>query len=119
MTTQSVTQSATFEPQADAIKFTMLLAGIVFALMMASGLIMRTAQGDLITFDPVLFYQILTAHGAGMVGTPGLTGAAILWYFLGRYVPLTPGRFSFRCRRSPVGPGKPVPPPLPSSVTPL
>jgi len=81
------------EPQTDAIKFTMLLAGIVFALMMALGLIMRAAQGELISLDPILFYQILTAHGAGMVGTAGLTGAAILWYFLGRYVPLTPSVF--------------------------
>ncbi len=80
-----------FEPQSDAVKFTMLLAGVVFALMMVLGLIMRAAQGDLITLDPALFYQILTAHGAGMVGTAGLTGAAILWYFLGRHVPLTPG----------------------------
>ena len=93
MSTQATAQTSDFAPQADAIKFTMLLAGVVFALMMAFGLIMRAAQGDLITLDPILFYQILTAHGAGMVGTAGLSGAAILWYFVGRYVPLTPGVF--------------------------
>jgi len=93
MNTQPATQPTTFAPQADAVKFTMLLAGAVFALMMLLGVIMRAAQGDLITLDPILFYQILTAHGAGMVGTAGLSGAAILWYFLGRHVPLTPGVF--------------------------
>ncbi len=93
MTTQATVQTSNFEPQADAVKFTMLLAGVVFALMMVFGLIMRAAQGGLITLDPILFYQILTAHGAGMVGTAGLSGAAILWYFLGRHVPLTSAVF--------------------------
>ena len=93
MTKPTLDGGATFAPQADAVKFTMLLAGAVFALMMAFGLIMRAAQGDLIALDPILFYQILTAHGAGMVGTAGLSGAAILWYFLGRHVPLTAGVF--------------------------
>lgn len=98
MTTETATApapltAAVYKPQSDAVKVTMLLAGLVFALMMVLGLIMRAAQGDLITLDPILFYQILTAHGAGMVGTAGLSGAAILWYFLGRHVPLTPGVF--------------------------
>ncbi len=93
MNTRSFAGRAPFAPQTDAVKFTMLLAGIVFALMMVFGLIMRAAQGGMISLDPVLFYQILTAHGAGMVGTAGLTGAAILWYFLGRHVPLTSGVF--------------------------
>lgn len=78
-------------PQAGAVKLTMLLGGVVFLLMMIFGLLMRSAQGGLIEIDPALFYQILTAHGAGMVGTAGLTGAAILWYFTGRHVPLLPG----------------------------
>ncbi len=78
-------------PQSGAIKLTMLLAGVVFLLMMLLGLVMRAAQGGLIEVDPTLFYQILTAHGAGMVGTAALTGAAILWYFVGRYVPLVAG----------------------------
>ena len=53
---------------AGIIKFTMLLGGVVFLLMMVFGLIMRAAQGGLIDLDPTLFYQLLTAHGAGMVG---------------------------------------------------
>ena len=72
------------------IKFTMFLSGVVILLMMVLGLLMRAAQGDLIQLDPSLFYQIMTAHGAGMVGVAGLTGAAILWYFVSRHVALLP-----------------------------
>ncbi len=78
----------THKNQAVPVKFTMFLAGAVILLMMILGLLMRAAQGDLITLSPTLFYQILTAHGAGMVGAAGLTGAAILWYFVSRYVDL-------------------------------
>jgi len=75
-------------PQAGPVKLTMLLGGVVILLMMVLGLLMRAAQGDLIELNPILFYQIMTAHGAGMVGVAGLTGAAILWYFVARYVQL-------------------------------
>ncbi len=78
-------------PESSAAKLTMLLAGVVILLMMVLGLVMRAAQGSLFQLDPTLFYQIMTAHGAGMVGTAGLTGAAILWYFVGRYVELIEG----------------------------
>ena len=44
---------------AGIIKFTMLLGGVVFLLMMVFGLIMRAAQGGLIDLDPTLFYQLL------------------------------------------------------------
>lgn len=79
---------AKYAPQAAAVKFTMILVGIVLILMMTFGLIMRLNQSGMIEIDSALFYQILTAHGAGMVGTAGLIGAAIMWYFMGRYVPL-------------------------------
>ena len=81
------------QPQAGAVKFTMVLAGAVFVLMMIFGLIMRAAQGAWIELDPALFYQLLTAHGAGMVGTAALSGAAIMWYFTGRHVALSSGIF--------------------------
>ena len=73
------------------VKLTMLLGGVVFLLMMVFGLVMRAAQGGLIALDDALFYQLLTAHGAGMVGSAALSGAAILWYFTGRHVPLRNG----------------------------
>lgn len=78
-----------FEPQTGAVKLAMLISGAVFVLMMLVGVIMRAAQGAMIDIDPALFYQMMTAHGAGMVGTAGLSGAAIMWYFLGRHVDLT------------------------------
>lgn len=76
------------EPQAGAVKFALVLAGAVFVLMMLVGLLMRAAQGNLIPLDSALFYQFMTVHGAGMVGTAGLSGACIMWYFLGRHVSL-------------------------------
>lgn len=94
MTAQTDTQSPTAPvPQTGAVKFAMVLAGAVFLLMMLLGLIMRAAQGGLMELDSALFYQIMTAHGAGMVGTAGLSGACIMWYFLGRHVPLTSAVF--------------------------
>lgn len=77
--------------QTPVIKLTMLLAGVVFLLMMIFGLMMRTAQGGLIELDPALFYLLLTAHGAGMVGSAALSGGAILWYFCARHLDLRGG----------------------------
>jgi len=60
----------------------------VFVLMMVLGLAMRMAQGTWLDVGPVLFYQLMTAHGAGMVGTAGLASSALMWFFLRKYVPL-------------------------------
>jgi len=78
-----------FKPHSGAVGFSMLIAGAVFLLMMLIGVVMRASQGQLIEIDPALFYQLLTVHGAGMVGTAGLSGAAIMWFFVGRHVPLS------------------------------
>ena len=80
-------------PQSGAVQLTMLIAGAVFILMMVFGLIMRAAQAQWLELDPALFYQILTAHGAGMVGTAALSGAGIMWYFVGTHVRLSHGVF--------------------------
>ena len=69
-----------------AARITMALAGMIFLLMMVLGLIMRLAQATFIDLSPDLFYEIMTAHGAGMVGAAGLGGAAIMWFFLNRHV---------------------------------
>lgn len=76
-------------PALFAVKLTMALGGIVLVLMMVLGLLMRLAQGGLIGIEPRLFYEIMTAHGIGMVGAAGITGAAIMWFFLARHVHLT------------------------------
>lgn len=83
----------TLKPQVTAVKVTMVLSGLVFALMMLLGILMRATQAQWLSIEPELFYQLLTAHGAGMVGVAGLSGAAILWYFAGRYLPLSKGIF--------------------------
>ena len=72
-----------------AIKLSMGLGGVVLVLLMVFGLCMRIAQGGLLRMEPTLFYEIMTAHGAGMVGTAALTGAGIMWFFLSRHVQLT------------------------------
>lgn len=75
-------------PHSGLVKLTMLLAGVVFLLMMIFGLLMRASQAGWLELDPAFFYQLLTAHGAGMVAAASLSGAAALWYFIGRYVVL-------------------------------
>lgn len=71
---------------AAAVRLTMALAALVLLLMMVLGLALRLAQGNWADVAPDLFYQIMTAHGVGMVGAAGLAGAAIMWFFLNRYV---------------------------------
>jgi len=61
---------------------------VVLLLLMLFGLTMRMAQGAWITVPPKIFYQLMTAHGAGMVGTIGLASSAVMWFFLRKYVRL-------------------------------
>lgn len=61
----------------------------VFILMMLLGLTMRMAQGTWVDVPPGLFYEIMTAHGAGMVGTLGIASSAVMWFFLRKYVRLS------------------------------
>ena len=60
----------------------------VLMLMMLLGLAMRMAQGTWISVRPNIIYQLMTAHGAGMVGTIALASSAVMWYFLRKYVHL-------------------------------
>jgi len=61
----------------------------VLLLMMLAGVCMRAAQAGWMEIEPIMFYRLMTVHGAGMVGTAGLAGAAIMWFFLRRYVALS------------------------------
>ncbi|MEZ5980994.1 MAG: hypothetical protein R3C54_01645 [Parvularculaceae bacterium] len=54
---------------------------------------MRAAQGGALTLPPDLFYQLMTLHGAGMVGAAGLAGFSVMWFFLNRYVELSRAMF--------------------------
>ena len=64
------------------------VCGAVLALLMVFGLLLRLGQGGMVPLPADLSYQVLTAHGIGMVGISGLGGAAIMWYFLARQVAL-------------------------------
>ena len=61
----------------------------VFVLMMLLGLTMRAAQATWVGIAPNVFYQVMTAHGAGMVGTVGLATSVVMWFFLRKYVQLS------------------------------
>lgn len=65
------------------------VGGIVILAMMLFGVLMLLAQGGIINLPPAAFYQFLTIHGTGMVGAAALAGAAVMWYFLSKYVTLS------------------------------
>ncbi|MFA5824511.1 MAG: cbb3-type cytochrome c oxidase subunit I [Gallionellaceae bacterium] len=71
-----------------AVKVYAGITGVVILLMMLFGLIMRMTQGQMLPIEPNVFYQLMTAHGIGMVAIAGLGGSAVMWHFLGKYVNL-------------------------------
>ena len=67
------------------------IAGVVLLLMMLVGVVLRLAQAEWLPVPPDVFYEMMTAHGAGMVAIAGLAGAGIMWHFLSRHVRLNRG----------------------------
>lgn len=65
----------------------------VFLLMMIAGALLRAAQAAFAPIPANFAYELMTLHGAGMVGASGLAGAAVMWYFLRRHVELSTGIF--------------------------
>jgi len=57
-----------------AVKVYAGITGVVILLMMLFGLIMRMTQGQMLPIEPNVFYQLMTAHGIGMVAIAGLGG---------------------------------------------
>jgi cytochrome c oxidase subunit 1 len=67
---------------------------VVFVLMMLLGLTMRLAQSTWLGIPLNIFYQLMTAHGAAMVGTIGLASLVVMWFFLRKYVRLSLALFA-------------------------
>ena len=82
---------ATGAPGRGVVALYMAVTALVLALLMVFGLLMRASQAGFITLPVNLFYQLMTAHGIGMVAICGLGGAGVMWFFLSRYVSLSRG----------------------------
>lgn len=94
-TTQSIASATPETPfQRLLIQLHLTTVFAVLLLMMLAGIAMRATQGTWLNIPPHIFYQLMTVHGAGMVGIAGLAGATIMWYFLRRHVVLTPALFA-------------------------
>lgn len=61
---------------------------VLFVLMMLLGVTLRMSQAQWIAVPPNWFYQLLSMHGAGMVGTMVMVTTATMWFFLRKYVRL-------------------------------
>ncbi|HUX30253.1 MAG TPA: cbb3-type cytochrome c oxidase subunit I [Thiobacillus sp.] len=72
----------------------LVTAASILLLMMVFGLLMRMEQAQFISMGPTWFYELMTLHGAGMVGIAAIAGAAIMWHFLRQYVDLSQGIFA-------------------------
>jgi cytochrome c oxidase subunit I len=92
MTMAATAGRTAINPRAAVLAY-LAVAGIVLLLMMLLGLIMRLTQAQWFDVQPGLFYVIMTMHGAGMVGIAGLSGAAVMWYFVRRHVPVSTAVF--------------------------
>src|SRR4051812_13595445 len=67
----------------------LLTGALIIFLMMVFGVLMLLAQGKMIDVDQGFFYEIMTVHGTGMIGAAALAAAAVMWYFLSKYVQLS------------------------------
>jgi cytochrome c oxidase subunit 1 len=92
MTVQAIPTRAGISARAAVLAY-VVVCGLVLLIMMLLGLTMRLAQAQWINIQPDFFYVVMTMHGAGMVGIAGLSGAAVMWYFVRRHVPVSTAVF--------------------------
>ncbi len=94
MTTTELRYATPVAQRMPVVKLYLGIGLLVFAGLMLVGVLMRAAQGAAtISIGPDVFYQLMTLHGAGMVGTAGLAALGVNWYFLSQYVRLNPRIF--------------------------
>ncbi len=93
MTVQAIQTSSSGISARAAVLAYVAVSALVLLIMMALGLTMRLAQAQWIDVQPDFFYMVMTMHGAGMVGIAGLSGAAIMWFFVRRHVPVSTAAF--------------------------
>jgi cytochrome c oxidase subunit I len=92
MTMAATAGRTAINPRAAVFAY-LAVSGVVLLLMMLLGLIMRLAQAQWINVQPDFFYVAMTMHGAGMVGIAGLSGAAVMWHFVRRHIPVSTAIF--------------------------
>jgi len=92
MTVQAIPTRGGISARAAVLAY-VVVCGLVLLIMMLLGLTMRLAQAQWINIQPDFFYMVMTTHGAGMVGIAGLSGAAVMWYFVRRHVPVSTAVF--------------------------
>ncbi|MDN5870822.1 MAG: cbb3-type cytochrome c oxidase subunit I, partial [Nitrococcus sp.] len=88
MTPSQYPGSNTSEPVTPEVRAYAAVTGVVLLLLMFFGVLMRMTQGQWLGIGPDLFYQIMTAHGIGMVAIVTLGGMAVIWHFMGRHLAL-------------------------------
>lgn len=93
MTIQNINLPENSAKSLNILRFYVVASLLVLFLMMLAGATMRYTQGAVIEVGANVFYQLLTVHGAGMVGIAGLFSSAIMWYFLRKYVDLSTNIF--------------------------
>jgi cytochrome c oxidase subunit 1 len=89
------TADSTYTPGTSAgrgvVALYMGITAVVLALLMVFGLLMRASQAGILVIPADRFYQVLTAHGIGMVAIATFGGAGVMWFFLSRHVQLSRG----------------------------
>jgi len=85
----NMVMGATNNSRNKTIAIYLLTGSLIIFSMMVFGVLMLLAQGKMIDVDPAFFYEIMTVHGTGMIGAAALAAAAVMWFFLSKYVKLS------------------------------